>query len=75
MERPASYTRLERARYCAAVTAAEPARFVWVKVDVGAADAELISRIGHELRHALEVIEQPRYFEIFRIYASSLSFS
>jgi hypothetical protein len=42
-----------------AVTAAESARFVWVKVDVQRADAELIGRIGHELRHAIEVIEQP----------------
>jgi hypothetical protein len=42
-----------------AVTAAHSARFVWVKVDVRRADAELIGRIGHELRHALEVIEQP----------------
>jgi hypothetical protein len=42
-----------------AVTAAESARFVWVTVDVHTADAELISRIGHELRHAIEVIEQP----------------
>jgi hypothetical protein len=42
-----------------AVTGTESARFVWVKVDVRAADAELISRIGHELRHALEVIDEP----------------
>jgi hypothetical protein len=42
-----------------AVTANDSARFVWVKVDARRADAELISRIGHELRHAIEVIEQP----------------
>ena len=42
-----------------AVTAAESARFVWLKVDVTTGDADLISRIGHELRHALEVIEEP----------------
>jgi hypothetical protein len=42
-----------------AVTPAESARFVWLKVDVRTADAELISRVGHELRHALEIIEAP----------------
>jgi hypothetical protein len=42
-----------------AVTSAESARFVWLKVDLRTADAELISRMGHELRHALEVIEEP----------------
>jgi len=42
-----------------AVTSAESARFVWLKVDLRTADAELISRMGHELSHALEVIEEP----------------
>lgn len=42
-----------------AVASAESARFVWLKVDLRTADAELISRMGHELRHALEVIEEP----------------
>ena len=41
------------------VTSAESVRFVWVKVDVRTVDAELISLVGHELRHALEVIDEP----------------
>src|SRR5262245_42387970 len=46
------------ARAClAGVTAAGSTRFVWVKVDLRTADTEVISRIGHELRHTLEVIE------------------
>jgi hypothetical protein len=43
----------------AGVTAAGSTRFIWVKVDLRAADSEVISHIGHELRHALEVIEAP----------------
>ena len=35
------------------------ARFLWVMVDARRSDMELIVLIGHELRHALEVIEQP----------------
>ena len=43
----------------ASVTSAKSARFVWVQVDVRTVDAELISLVGHELCHALEVIEEP----------------
>jgi len=41
-----------------AVTGAGPARFLWVEVDIRERDAIAVSRIGHELRHTLEVIEQ-----------------
>jgi hypothetical protein len=41
------------------VTSAGPARLVWVHVDMRTVDTELISLVGHELRHALEVIEEP----------------
>ena len=30
-----------------------------MNVDVRTVDAELVSLIGHELRHALEIIEEP----------------
>jgi hypothetical protein len=42
-----------------AVTDAGSARFLWVKVNSRKMDDSLVSSIGHELRHALEVIEQP----------------
>ena len=116
-----------------AVTDSGLARFLWVKVNSRKMDDGLVSLIGHELRHTLEVIDEPavrsngandffygrigthltigtietrgavvtrvirygrhcawlatgavdrpsrnaarRYLEIFRIYASSLSFS
>jgi hypothetical protein len=42
-----------------AVTEAGSARFLWVKVNSRKMDDDLVSFIGHELRHTLEVIEQP----------------
>jgi hypothetical protein len=47
-------------RACLArVTASGPRRFMWVKVDANKADWDLMGSIGHELRHALEVIAEP----------------
>jgi len=42
-----------------AVTGAESTRFLWVEINTRKTDASVVSWIGHELRHALEVIEQP----------------
>jgi hypothetical protein len=42
-----------------AVSDAGSERFLWVKVNSRKIDDGLVSLIGHELRHTLEVIEQP----------------
>jgi hypothetical protein len=42
-----------------AVTDSDSARFLWVKVNSRKMDDTLVSLIGHELRHTLEVIEEP----------------
>jgi hypothetical protein len=41
------------------VTVAGPYRFVFVHVATGKADWDLMGSIGHELRHAVEVIDNP----------------
>ena len=41
------------------VTVAGPYRFVFVHVATGKADWELMGSIGHELRHTVEVIDNP----------------
>lgn len=41
------------------VTAAGPCRILRIKVDTGIADWDLMGSIGHELRHALEVLGDP----------------
>ncbi len=38
------------------VTMAGAHRNLWVKVDTGAADVDLMGSIGHELQHAIEVL-------------------
>jgi len=38
------------------VTMAGANRNLWVKVDTGAADVDLMGSIGHELQHAIEVL-------------------
>jgi hypothetical protein len=43
----------------AAVTAAGPKRILQVKVDTRKADWDLMGSIGHELRHAVEVLDSP----------------
>jgi hypothetical protein len=46
-----------RVRAClAGVTMAGPRRVLWVKVDTRKADWDLMGSIGHELRHAVEVL-------------------
>ena len=42
-----------------AVSAAGPNRILWVKVDTRKADWDIMGSIGHELRHAVEVLEDP----------------
>jgi hypothetical protein len=42
-----------------AVIDAGSVRFLWVNVNSRKPDDSLVSSIGHELRHTLEVIEQP----------------
>ena len=42
------------------VTLAGPYRLIWVKVDTRRADWDLMGSIGHELRHAVEVLGNPR---------------
>jgi hypothetical protein len=41
------------------VTMAGPYRMLFVTIDVGRRDVEVMATIGHELRHALEVLENP----------------
>jgi hypothetical protein len=45
------------------VTAGGPHRFLWVRIDADRidwnADCDLMGVIGHELRHAVEVLEDP----------------
>ena len=41
------------------VTVAGPYRFVFVHVATGKADWDLMGSIGHELRHSVEVIDNP----------------
>jgi hypothetical protein len=38
------------------VTMAGPTRMLWVKVDTRKVDSDLMSSIGHELRHTIEVL-------------------
>jgi hypothetical protein len=42
-----------------AVSAAGPNRILWVKVDTRKSDWDLMGSIGHELRHAVEVLDNP----------------
>jgi hypothetical protein len=41
------------------VRSAGPNRYMFVRVDPGKHDCELMASIGHELRHTLEVIAEP----------------
>jgi hypothetical protein len=41
------------------VTVAGAHRFLWVKVDVRKANLDLMASIGHELQHAIEVVNAP----------------
>ena len=41
------------------VTVAGPNRLLWVRVDAHKADLDLMGDIGHELRHAVEVLGDP----------------
>ena len=41
------------------VTIAGPNRLLWVRVDTHKADWDLMGDIGHELRHAIEVLSDP----------------
>lgn len=51
----------ERVRAClVTVTSAGPRRYVFVKVDIKNAIREPMALIGHELRHAIEVLSNPR---------------
>jgi hypothetical protein len=42
------------------VTSADTRRYVFVKVDIEHTDRETMATIGHELRHAIEVLSNPR---------------
>jgi hypothetical protein len=35
-------------------------RFLWIRVDTGKTDRELMASVGHELRHAVEVLSNRR---------------
>jgi hypothetical protein len=37
-----------------------PTRFLWVRVDTHKADLDVMASIGHELRHTIEVLSEPR---------------
>ena len=37
-----------------------PTRFLWVRVDTHKADVDLMASMGHELRHTIEVLSEPR---------------
>ena len=42
------------------VASAGQHRFLFVKVDIGKADHEVMASIGHELQHTVEVLSNPR---------------
>ncbi len=53
------------------VTIAGGQRYLWVKIDVGRADCNLMGSIGHELRHTIEVLGAPAVTSsaaMFRFY-------
>ena len=50
------------------VTVAGPYRLIWVKVDPRKADWDLMGSIGHELRHAVEVLGNPRITSTSSMY-------
>ena len=41
------------------ITGARGRRYLWVKIDVRRADADVMASIGHELRHTIEVLDAP----------------
>lgn len=51
-----------------AVSVAPPNRIVRVKVDARMADWDLMGSIGHELRHAVEVLDDPRVTNATTLY-------
>jgi hypothetical protein len=51
-----------------AVTQAEANRILWVKVDIHNADGELMGLIGHELRHAVEILREPTVVDTASMY-------
>ena len=50
------------------VTVAGAYRLIWVKVDTRKADWDLMGSIGHELRHAVEVLGNPRITSTSSMY-------
>ena len=50
------------------VTMAGANRTLWVKVDTGAADVDLMGSIGHELQHAIEVLSDRTVTSGFALY-------
>jgi hypothetical protein len=50
------------------VTMAGAHRNLWVKVDTGAADVDLMGSIGHELQHAIEVLSDRTVTSSFALY-------
>ncbi len=50
------------------VTVAGPYRLIWVKVDTRRADWDLMGSIGHELRHAVEVLGNPKITSTSSMY-------
>lgn len=51
-----------------AVTQAAPNRILVVKVDIRNADGELMGLIGHELRHAIEILGEPSVVDATSMY-------
>jgi hypothetical protein len=47
-------------RACLVTVSKGPTRFLWVRVDTNKADLDLMASIGHELRHTIEVLSEPK---------------
>ena len=52
----------------AAVTQTPTNRILVVKVDIRHADGELMGLIGHELRHAIEILSEPNVVDAVSMY-------
>jgi hypothetical protein len=52
----------------AAVTRTATTRILVVKVDIRHADGELMGLIGHELRHAIEILSEPSVVDAVSMY-------
>jgi len=55
-----------------AVTIAGSNRMLWIRVDPRMSDRDLMRFIGHELQHAVEVLDDPRVRSTSAIYRLSL---